>query len=78
MTEVFVETELTIDKGFRFSSFDNSFVGQKKNHFQVTFQIGLSDHPEYVVTSTGVMRITGLSLNLYGTGVHVGGDGVCG
>eukprot|EP00041_Stephanoeca_diplocostata_P035236 m.1234134 g.1234134 ORF g.1234134 m.1234134 type:complete len:590 (+) comp24664_c0_seq10:540-2309(+) len=66
MTEVFIETDLTIDKGFRFSTFDNSFVGQKKNHFQITFQIGLSNHPRYVVTSTGVMRIEGMTLNLYG------------
>ncbi|XP_066276187.1 myelin regulatory factor-like [Branchiostoma lanceolatum] len=36
------------DKGFNFSTVDDSFVCQKKNHFQVTVHAGLAGHPKYI------------------------------
>lgn len=36
------------DKGFFFSSFDQSFVCQKKNHFQITVHVGVQDAPVYL------------------------------
>ena len=32
------EMEVNADKGFNFSSSDNNFIVQKKNHFQVVFK----------------------------------------
>ncbi|CAH1787339.1 unnamed protein product [Owenia fusiformis] len=45
------------DKGFNFSVSDDSFVCQKKNHFQVTVHIGVTGKPEYVRTPDGVKKI---------------------
>lgn len=36
------------DKGFNFSSPDDAFVCQKKNHFQVTVHVLLSGMPKYI------------------------------
>ncbi|XP_078670465.1 myelin regulatory factor-like isoform X3 [Branchiostoma floridae x Branchiostoma belcheri] len=36
------------DKGFNFSTVDDAFVCQKKNHFQVTVHAGLAGHPKYI------------------------------
>ena len=45
------------DKGFNFSPSDDSFVCQKKNHFQVTVHVGLSGAPKYVKTQEGVVKM---------------------
>jgi len=45
------------DKGFNFSVPDDSFVCQKKNHFQVTVHVGMSGDPRYVKTENGPKKI---------------------
>ncbi|KAK4832586.1 hypothetical protein QYF61_024377, partial [Mycteria americana] len=39
---------IVTDKGFNFSTTDDAFVCQKKNHFQITVHIGITGHPKYV------------------------------
>ena len=39
---------VTADKGFNFSTQDESFIVQKKNHFQMTVEIRLDSRPKYV------------------------------
>ena len=48
------DMEVTADKGFNFSSADNNFIVQKKNHFQVIFvrynmHLGEYYHIEYTI-----------------------------
>ncbi|XP_041132617.1 myelin regulatory factor isoform X3 [Polyodon spathula] len=54
------------DKGFNFSVPDDSFVCQKKNHFQVTVYIGMLGDPKYVKTSEGLKAIECFYLKLNG------------
>ncbi|KAL3841766.1 hypothetical protein ACJMK2_019868 [Sinanodonta woodiana] len=54
------------DKGFNFSVPDDSFVCQKKNHFQVTCHIGISGDPKYVRTPEGVKKIDSFYLHFNG------------
>lgn len=54
------------DKGFNFSVSDDSFVCQKKNHFQVTCHIGVSGDPKYVRTPEGVKKIDQYCIHFYG------------
>ena len=44
------------DKGFNFSPSDDSFVCQKKNHFQVTVHVGFGGMPKYVKTAESVVK----------------------
>lgn len=54
------------DKGFNFSVSDDSFVCQKKNHFQITCHIGITGDPKYVRTPEGVKKIDSYCLHFYG------------
>lgn len=54
------------DKGFNFSTPDDAFVCQKKNHFQVTVHIGLSGDPKYVRSADGLKKIDGFCLHFHG------------
>jgi len=45
---------------------DNSFVCQKKNHFQITSHIGISGDPKYVRTTEGVKKIDHFCIHFYG------------
>ncbi|XP_033123849.1 myelin regulatory factor-like isoform X2 [Anneissia japonica] len=54
------------DKGFNFSVPDDSFVCQKKNHFQVTVHIGLLGAPKFVRTTNGLKRIDSYYIHLNG------------
>ncbi|MGH0150790.1 UNVERIFIED_CONTAM: hypothetical protein FKN15_022239 [Acipenser sinensis] len=58
------------DKGFNFSVPDDSFVCQKKNHFQVTVYIGMLGDPKYVKTSEGLKAIECFYLKLNGVKVR--------
>ncbi|XP_069758401.1 myelin regulatory factor-like protein [Narcine bancroftii] len=58
--------QVDADKGFHFSTADNSFVCQKKNHFQVTIHVGLNGDPKYVKTSTGLKPIETFFLKVFG------------
>ncbi|KAL0967231.1 hypothetical protein UPYG_G00249480 [Umbra pygmaea] len=54
------------DKGFIFSTADEAFVCQKKNHFQVTVHIGMAGHPHYVKTPQGPAPIENFHVKVFG------------
>ncbi|KAL4224813.1 hypothetical protein ACF0H5_015509 [Mactra antiquata] len=54
------------DKGFNFSVSDDSFVCQKKNHFQITCHVGVTGDPKYVRTTEGVKKIDHYCLHFNG------------
>ncbi|KAF4114449.1 hypothetical protein G5714_004672 [Onychostoma macrolepis] len=54
------------DKGFSYSTADEAFVCQKKNHFQVTVHIGMVGDPRFVRTSGGLMPIESFHVNVFG------------
>ncbi|XP_066525576.1 myelin regulatory factor-like protein [Hoplias malabaricus] len=54
------------DKGFSYSTSDEAFVCQKKNHFQVTVHIGMVGDPKYVETPAGPMPVEGFQVNVFG------------
>ncbi|KAG8196834.1 hypothetical protein JTE90_027547 [Oedothorax gibbosus] len=58
------------DKGFNFSNADDSFVCQKKNHFQVTVHIQPMGEPHYVKTADGVKKIDHFYLHFNGVKVE--------
>ncbi|XP_019753034.1 myelin regulatory factor-like protein isoform X2 [Hippocampus comes] len=57
---------VSTDKGFNFSPADEAFVCQKKNHFQVTVQVGVATEPSYVRTPRGVRQLDHLDINVFG------------
>lgn len=59
------------DKGFSYSSADEAFVCQKKNHFQVTVHIGMAGDPKYVKTPEGPMPIDGFQVKVFGIKVNI-------
>jgi len=63
------------DKGFNYLSYDDSFVCQKKNHFQITATVGLtpgSAEPRFVLDSHSgtVVPVEGFYLHFHGIKVH--------
>ncbi|GFX88653.1 myelin regulatory factor [Trichonephila clavipes] len=54
------------DKGFNYSNADESFVCQKKNHFQVTVHVQPVAEAHYVRTPEGTRVIEKFSLNFHG------------
>ncbi|KAF3859718.1 hypothetical protein F7725_022117, partial [Dissostichus mawsoni] len=52
------------DKGFNFSGIDESFVCQKKNHFQVTVHIGVAAEPQFVRTPSGPQPVDHFQIKL--------------
>nr|CAB3264167.1 myelin regulatory factor-like [Phallusia mammillata] len=54
------------DKGFNFAVSDDTFVCQKKNHFQVTVHIGVVGHPCFIKTDGRLQQIEAFYINLYG------------
>ncbi|XP_061085075.1 myelin regulatory factor-like protein [Conger conger] len=54
------------DKGFSYSSTDEAFVCQKKNHFQVTVHIGMAGTPKYVKTPSGPKPIDSFYVKVFG------------
>jgi hypothetical protein len=57
------------DKGFYFSSFDNAFVCQKKNHFQITIHVQIDEQPVYCknkAESSQYLKIERIEMHLYG------------
>lgn len=61
------EFHVDADKGFLFSSFDDSFVCQKKNHFQLTMHVDMRGTPAYVKTNTGALKhVDSCYLHFYG------------
>ncbi|XP_022249747.1 myelin regulatory factor-like isoform X2 [Limulus polyphemus] len=54
------------DKGFNFSYTDDSFVCQKKNHFQVTVHVQSVGDPQFIKTPDGLRKIENFYLHFYG------------
>lgn len=54
------------DKGFSYSSVDEAFVCQKKNHFQVTVHIGVAAEPQFVTTPNGPQEIHHFQIKVFG------------
>ncbi|XP_048124819.1 myelin regulatory factor-like protein [Alosa alosa] len=54
------------DKGFNYSSADEAFVCQKKNHFQVTVHVRVVGDPKYVKTPTGPASIDSFHVKVFG------------
>jgi len=55
------------DKGFNFSLQDDSFVCQKKNHFQVTLHVSVEGCAKFVkLPDGGAAQITGFYVNFNG------------
>ncbi|XP_041114168.1 myelin regulatory factor-like protein isoform X2 [Polyodon spathula] len=54
------------DKGFNYSTLDEAFVCQKKNHFQVTVHIGMVGNPMYVKTPLGLKPIEKFYVKVFG------------
>ncbi|XP_076328774.1 uncharacterized protein LOC143234966 isoform X2 [Tachypleus tridentatus] len=54
------------DKGFNFSYTDDSFVCQKKNHFQITVHVQSIGDPQFIKTSDGLKKIDNFYLHFYG------------
>ncbi|XP_026778884.3 myelin regulatory factor-like protein [Pangasianodon hypophthalmus] len=54
------------DKGFSYSTADEAFVCQKKNHFQVTVHVGMAGDPKYVKTPAGPMPVDGFQVKVFG------------
>ena len=58
------------DKGFFYSSADEAFVCQKKNHFQVTVHIGVAGEPRYVAMDNGAQPVSRFQVNVFGVKVR--------
>ena len=55
------------DKGFNFSPQDDSFVCQKKNHFQVTLHVTVEGCPKFVrLPDGGAAQVHGFYVNFHG------------
>ncbi|MEQ2198948.1 hypothetical protein XENOCAPTIV_021315, partial [Xenoophorus captivus] len=54
------------DKGFNYSTADEAFVCQKKNHFQVTVHIGVAAEPHYVRMPSGLHKIGHFQIKVFG------------
>ncbi|XP_062862330.1 myelin regulatory factor-like protein [Trichomycterus rosablanca] len=54
------------DKGFSYSTADEAFVCQKKNHFQITVHIGMVGDPKYVKTPADPMPIDSFQVKVFG------------
>uniref|UniRef100_A0A8C3XAK9 Myelin regulatory factor like n=1 Tax=Cyanoderma ruficeps TaxID=181631 RepID=A0A8C3XAK9_9PASS len=61
---------IVTDKGFNFSTADDAFVCQKKNHFQITVHIRIAGQPKYVKTHQGRKPIEKFYLKAYGIKVE--------
>ncbi|XP_028255701.1 myelin regulatory factor-like protein isoform X2 [Parambassis ranga] len=54
------------DKGFSYSTADEAFVCQKKNHFQITVHISVVADPHYVRTPSGLQQVDHFQIKVFG------------
>ncbi|XP_053575191.1 LOW QUALITY PROTEIN: myelin regulatory factor-like protein [Bombina bombina] len=62
--------QVITDKGFNFSTADEAYVCQKKNHFQVTVHIRMLGSPKFVKTNLGIKPIEKFNLRVFGVKVE--------
>lgn len=55
-----------IDKGVKRSATDDSFICQKKNHFQTTVAVKMQAQPAYVATRNGLLKVSAMYVSMYG------------
>ncbi|XP_056430111.1 myelin regulatory factor-like protein isoform X2 [Hyla sarda] len=58
------------DKGFNFSTVDDAYVCQKKNHFQVTVHIRVIGNPKYIKTQMGLNPVDSFYMKVFGVKVE--------
>eukprot|EP00057_Strongylocentrotus_purpuratus_P020599 XP_011675073.1 PREDICTED: myelin regulatory factor-like protein isoform X1 [Strongylocentrotus purpuratus] len=58
------------DKGFNVSASDDSFVCQKKNHFQITAHLCISGIPQLVQTESGTKAVDSICIHINGIKVE--------
>lgn len=63
-----------VDKGFKHSIEGEGWICQKKNHFQVTVALKISAQPAYVATRSGLLKVSGLFINVHGVKLPVVSD----
>ncbi|CAH2277878.1 myelin regulatory factor [Pelobates cultripes] len=61
--------QVITDKGFNFSTVDEAYVCQKKNHFQVTVHIRVLGSPKYIKGQLGLSPIESFHLKVFGVKV---------
>ncbi|XP_075062089.1 myelin regulatory factor-like protein [Mixophyes fleayi] len=62
--------QVITDKGFNFSTVDEAYVCQKKNHFQVTVHIRVVGNPKHIKTQLGLNPIESFYLKVFGVKVE--------
>ncbi|XP_075715509.1 myelin regulatory factor-like protein [Rhinoderma darwinii] len=62
--------QVITDKGFNFSTVDEAYVCQKKNHFQVTVHIRVLGNPKYIKTQLGLNPVDSFYLKVFGVKVE--------
>ncbi|XP_073411620.1 myelin regulatory factor-like protein isoform X3 [Dendrobates tinctorius] len=62
--------QVITDKGFNFSTVDDAYVCQKKNHFQVTAHIRVLGNPKYIKTQLGLNLVDSFYLKVFGVKVE--------
>ncbi|XP_073507879.1 myelin regulatory factor-like protein isoform X2 [Phyllobates terribilis] len=62
--------QVITDKGFNFSTVDDAYVCQKKNHFQVTAHIRVLGNPKYIKTQLGLNPVDCFHLKVFGVKVE--------
>uniref|UniRef100_A0A8C0HID1 Myelin regulatory factor like n=1 Tax=Chelonoidis abingdonii TaxID=106734 RepID=A0A8C0HID1_CHEAB len=67
----YVGYHIVTDKGFNFSTTDDAFVCQRKNHFQITVHISVVGNPKYVKTQLGLKPIDKFYLKTFGIKVRL-------
>eukprot|EP00118_Oscarella_pearsei_P005020 m.22345 g.22345 ORF g.22345 m.22345 type:complete len:1044 (+) comp28334_c0_seq1:2066-5197(+) len=63
---VVLDFHVEADKGFNFSTVDDAFVCQKKNHFQITASFGLEGPVRCIQTLVGPKPLESLRLHVHG------------
>jgi myelin regulatory factor len=59
--------QIFADKGFNFSTPDDAFVCQKKNHFQITCHVQMQGTPPvFITTKNGLEKILEFYIHFYG------------
>ena len=50
-----IDFQVETDKGFKFSELDDSFICQKKNHFQITVTTLFHRTPKYIKLKVAIL-----------------------
>ncbi|XP_071809416.1 myelin regulatory factor-like protein isoform X2 [Asterias amurensis] len=65
-----VSYRVDADKGFNFSTIDDAYVCQKKNHFQITTHVGVNGQPKYIKMDNGLKTVDSFRIHLHGIKVE--------